>query len=523
MTQRFRSALIGATTLAVWLGLSPTAGATISVVDVIPKADSRDSGQNAEPSLALNPIDPSQMVAAAFSDVSSPNGLVTPYFASTDGGKTWTDYGSLLTLDKSIAWSTDGTSVLTAVDTPTFFGNGIGIGLYSGTVPGPGPTTAVSVLNANSLFDQPSIATGPTNHVYVGYNNLDKFPGSTATIAVSTDGGATLTPIAIDPTNPGGQSDAPAIRVAVNGNTVYGAYIRWNANLGGDPALQSADIAAQIMVVKSTNGGADSFTALPGGSQVDTPVVIFSEKGAALGSERIGSDLSIAVDPNNPNRVVVAYSGTAGLGELQVVVAESTDGGVTWTRKFTSSNEIRSGLPAIVIRSDGAVGLLYTSYDVAKDRLSQHLISTNNDFQTFTDTLLAHEQDQASGGPTPRYFPYIGDFQNLTSAGSTYYGIFSADNFANGRLAAFPEGVSFLRCTTGVIGTLSFGLDTCGGIAIPQSIDPFMFSASGALPNNGGGGFGGTVPEPATIAVFGAGLFGLAVRRARSPGRRTSS
>ena len=65
---------------------------------------------------------------------------------------------------------------------------------------------------ADSL-DQPWLRTGPSSHVYVGYNNLNfatqiidgesggapaTSNGGTASVNVSTDGGINFTPIVID-------------------------------------------------------------------------------------------------------------------------------------------------------------------------------------------------------------------------------------------------------------------------------------------------------------------------------------
>lgn len=81
---------------------------SISIVDMIPAADSGESQQNSEPSIAVNPSNPLQMVAAAF------GGGGALYFVSTDGGATWSDFGAVPSQDKSIAWAADGSTALTA-------------------------------------------------------------------------------------------------------------------------------------------------------------------------------------------------------------------------------------------------------------------------------------------------------------------------------------------------------------------------------------------------------------------------
>jgi hypothetical protein len=40
---------------------------TIRIIDVIPAADSRETDQNSEPSIAINPVDTNQIIAGSFS------------------------------------------------------------------------------------------------------------------------------------------------------------------------------------------------------------------------------------------------------------------------------------------------------------------------------------------------------------------------------------------------------------------------------------------------------------------------
>jgi hypothetical protein len=71
-----------------------------TLVDIVPNSDSSETEQNSEPSIAVNPLNPMQMIAGAFV-ASSDN---EPYYLSINGGGTWTDYGTTLNEDKSIAW-----------------------------------------------------------------------------------------------------------------------------------------------------------------------------------------------------------------------------------------------------------------------------------------------------------------------------------------------------------------------------------------------------------------------------------
>src|SRR5215475_1766272 len=99
----------------------------IRLVDIIPKNDSDETAQNSEPSLAVNPLDPTQMIAGVFGDPTN------PYFKTTDGGATWLDYGGLNHTDKSLAWLQDGSAALTATlfDTSSTTAE---INIYSGAI-----------------------------------------------------------------------------------------------------------------------------------------------------------------------------------------------------------------------------------------------------------------------------------------------------------------------------------------------------------------------------------------------------
>ena len=79
----------------------------LRIVDIIPATDSGETDQNSEPSIAVNPVDPMQMFAGTFGTLGSglnPN----PFFVSTDGGTTWSNFGIIHDDDKSIAWKADG-------------------------------------------------------------------------------------------------------------------------------------------------------------------------------------------------------------------------------------------------------------------------------------------------------------------------------------------------------------------------------------------------------------------------------
>ena len=457
----------------------------LNVVDIIPNIASAESEQNSEPSLAVDPFDPRQMIAGTF-------GSGTPYFKTINFGTTWSHYGNLDTEDKTLAWAQDGSAALTA----TLFSlspTTSEINTYSGTSAGSNFGSPINTFNPSPShdMDQPWMRTGRSNHVYVTYNDLSATGGKTASVLVSSDGGSHYTSFTLDRvggTAPFGfAQDAPTVRSAVNGNTVYAVFTRWNTVVEDDS--DGARLGAQVVIVRSDDGGTDGFTAFGTGDGVqvatttsafppDTSSPTTPQTFLTLGQERIGGDAAIAVDPHDAMHVVVAYGNAPGAdhsGQLQLIVTESTDGGMSWTQKFatpTSAGGIKSAMPALSILQNGAIGLLYASYDPATDKLSQHLLTTTNDFGRTNDFVLATESNAT---PVSQFDPYIGDFFDMTSVGDTFYGIFSASNADNGTDALFSD-ISFQRNFTGTPGTASFHLTDANGSTVPSSIDPFLFS-----------------------------------------------
>jgi hypothetical protein len=157
-----------------------------SLRDIIPNSDSGETFQNSEPSIAVNPVDPThdptQLVAGIFSSSGS------SFFKSTDGGVTWSDYGSVPSFDKTIAWKADGSAVLTASITQKTSDTDDTIQTYSGTTADSSFGPSINTTSGADR-DQPWMRTGPSNHVYVGENNGNNASGKTASVLVSTDGG----------------------------------------------------------------------------------------------------------------------------------------------------------------------------------------------------------------------------------------------------------------------------------------------------------------------------------------------
>lgn len=418
------------------------------IVDIIPAAQSKEHAQNSEPNIAVNPSDPTKIVISAFGSPTN------PIFISKDGAKTWAVLQKIPAGDISVGWagaynayltvlSPKGTTIATLrLHDPTIRSTFRGVvkSLYKPGGDGPDqPWTEAALVNG-------------VDHIYVAFDDFSQASGKTASVRQSLDGGLTWQNFVLERTTPGLGSDGSAVRVAVGSERVFAAFQRFDANVGGD-------VSGDIVVVRDDAGGAAGYAALgAGGGGVAVATGETLPQGF-LGQERLGSDLSIAVDPHDPDRVVVAYA-VIRTGQTLVSVNLSIDAGDSWNEIFATTTD-DSALPAVAIAGNGVIGLLYTRYDGTN--LETHLVQSPDEFATQSDLTLSKFADLAF---VPDFDPYIGDYQDLVAVGDFFYGTFSASN----NTAAFPIAPIFLRDKT-LLGTTK----------VPFSIDPFFFKTP-ALP-----------------------------------------
>jgi hypothetical protein len=454
---------------------------SVVVVNMIPKTLSGEDHQDSEPTIAVNPANPNQIAASAFTPDPA-EGPRAPIYVSSDGGNTWTL--------NSIVPSTVADGSATA-DITVAFGTSSNV-LYAGIIrfPFPGDRTRLNILRTKNFqsaatmdvladrtgkgVDQPyvqaaTVASGPDkgkDRVYVGDNDFNATGGRTATVDRILDGTAAspaVSSIRIESRLTPGQ-DGPSVRPAIHPDgTVYAVFHAWRAF---DP--NTGEGTADIVVVRDDSGGSASFGDLvdPGDHKAGMRVVQgakFNFDGS-IGQQRTGGDVSIAVDPRDKNVVYLAYNDDQ--GSFYVLhVRKSSDGGNTWT---TDVRTVRDALnPALAVNSAGKLGLLYQQLTGtgAKTWVTKFELSSGGAPER---TFVLHQAP--ANRPVKQFDPYLGDYDHLMAVGRDFFGIFSGSN--NPRKQNFPSGVIYQRNVNWQTNTL---LDVDNASTVNPSIDPFFF------------------------------------------------
>ena len=492
-----RSALIS---VVAGLGLAAANAQTFQVVNMVPVASSNETCQDSEPNVAVNPLNPLQIAGSAFTPDPGGSGN-SPLYVSSDGGHTWT-----------LVVNLPGSNIYTNAtgDVTMRFGRTSNV-IYAGILNG--STGNLNILRTNNYLanalmttlvnrsgvDQPYVeaTTSGSDRVYIGNNNNLPAGPKTATVDVSQDA-ATAAPPAnfvnppdlietrTDATTPSGKQDGPSVRLAINlDGTIYTAYFGWRTF--------SPTTTTDIVVVRDDNwaAGASPFTALLdtndglAGQRINGTTPVTVPWYDYLGTERIGSQLSIAVDPRNSSTVYVAWQDGASAATSTMHVQRSTDRGQHWNGDLLTISQATN--PALDINVYDLVGFVYqrlvspgTCQGSGGAGCWETHFRTTTDGTTWSDTLLGNVPDMQGATCTSTSFdPSIGDYIHLQAIGKDFYGVFSGYNYPD--TANFYPGVQYQRYAD--FGAHKLYADAAHTVEVTQlSIDPFFFQVSEPAP-----------------------------------------
>jgi len=479
----WRSAGLLATVAIVVPTSSPIYGqgtGAVSVVNMIPRTLSGETGTDSEPNLAVNPSNTRHIAASAFTP-DPMAGANAPIYISTDGGQSW----ALNSIVPGNAAPT-GTHDITLR-----FGSRSNV-LYAAVLRGD-KKHVLSILRTNDYtsantmttlvsragVDMPyveAISVAGTDRVYVGNSNSDFAAIDRSLDAATARPPAGFTSHRIEARNTCGK-DGPSIRPAIHkGGTIYAAFFRWTQ-------CTQYPYTSDVVVVRDDNfatGPSGAFTALreqpapagdgmPGVRVVTGRPVPFnapSPAGLLGGNQRIGTRISITVDPNNSKRVYLAWGDGPDAANYALYVRRSIDGGATWSNNLRVIHQATN--PSLAINSRGRVGFLYQKLTGTASNPSweTHLERTDDDFATPIDVILHRAPnltDTSGAGP-------LGDYNHLLAVRRDFYGVFSGNNTP--KRTNFPHGVKYQRNADFTTGKL---LAVDNMTEVDPSIDPFFF------------------------------------------------
>ncbi len=474
----------------------------VRVVQLIPVELAAENLPNPEPSIAVNPSNPLEIVASAL--------LLGKYDPCLPVGDAVyndsTSYGLLRSVDGGVLWSHQ--CVLKVDRSELGFANDISIDfgacnrlfgaylslshtsqpwrgrLFRATTAAIPPWTIDEVLPFDQKgVDQPWAAAtgggpwfafGVLNDEVVdagcngGFVYWGNNPGATRRSCISSR----IT----------GLGFTSAVRTAVNSNgTMYALHYRpvnyLSSGVSADVELRRHDLGSGSAVAfgdlkdvgSAPPAGCAPRDGNPGIRLAPCVIVpIVDDWDPQFGYERrLGSQLAVAVAPANSQRVAIAYgdSASGSTSHMTLHLRISNDGGVSGLSGanddiFSIDNATN---PALAITNSGRVGFSF-------QRLSKE--GGVDQWQTvFTSFTVANTPEQlvvlAQVPTTDPYAtatdiirPYIGDYMDLAAVEEDFYGVFSAGG--TNAPSRFPQGVVPRATVT----------------SVPSSIDPFFFRIS---------------------------------------------
>ncbi len=500
----------------------------VRVVNMIHKNQSGESRRDSEPSLAVDPSDPLLMAATAFTPA-IPGQSRAPIYVSTDGGLTWRlnhtipfNDPSTGTGDITLRFGTKGRVL------PDGSGSKRSV-LYVAALEKPGYKLRIlrakdftssnemeSLVPPGDPVDQPyvqaiSTATsdgGCDDCVYVAYNalTLGTNPRS-ATVKWSNIAAAATSPAGfgaqvridfrippVSPPDPDPICGNGPARLAVHSDgKVYAAFFRHKAGCNSNMHT------SEIVVVRDDHWGArtndgraasnafqdltDPTDGKPGAkaaASVSIPYTYDETTGPRLGKQRIGDQMSIAVDPSNSSRVYLAWGQQMADGSYGIKVRSSEDKGANWTDRKTVTNATN---PSLAVNSHGVVGFLYQqlvsdpSCSATDKCWVTHFERSANDFVSTTDLVLHKGADDVAydAASRPDIAGPLGEYNHLMAIDAMFYGVFSGNNtpnpgnFPNG----YDESYTYSRNHDSAARKL-FATD--GATPVEHSVDPFFFA-----------------------------------------------
>lgn len=446
----------------------PNLTPTITVIDAVvnntnPNLQNTDTFGDSEPTIAINPLNPNEIVLTAFSGSWGTN---TPIWHSTDGGNLWTKEFTV-PQPPGAGNGTTGCPCDQAVD----YGRGNRMSgtflsftptdVYSGTTNDPTSSAAWGWLlsmgaaqRTNSVAagntDQPWLlvnrdpSTASQDNVYVAYDDFTVSPRGMRVAVAAGSNPPNFTTDNLAGLGPTGTIN-PGHRLAVDPNSgaVYSLFQQL-VQTNGDGSRR-----INYMLNRSTNAGATwGLNASATGIIVATadsnqPTPKFGTVNALLGGV-----LHATVDPTNGDVFYVYGNRDSGTGNNRLAIRRLTDngmGGLNVGAEVFITGQVQAALPSVTVAANGVLGVLYDTYDGMNSGFPQftaHLAVSMDHGATFMDNVLETFLSSAADNSDPRQ-RVLGDYHQIKSVGNVMYGVFTGNGVPFGRSTSNHDPIFF--------------------------------------------------------------------------------
>ena len=412
---------------------------SIQMKDIANDANDPSNLSDAEPSIAVNPLNPQEIAVVAFSEPWTPAAMA-PVWKSRDGGSSWkkvpqiphppAPYDSLEgPADQKITFDAEGKLAVAELgfDPPRNF-------IYRQEGGADAPLTP----GASYGDDQPHVVRGNnngvcTNPLYTTW--LKTAVGKARDRSMdshSENAGATLTDVAVG-NNDTFPNRTTRVAVAPDGK-VYVVYKTREGSVNGDFETAHFRVKRSDDCGMTWNGiGGIQGEPVHGNPSVQT---LFTDRFGNLsgkfdGNQKVArarsSDAWIAVAPASGD-VFVAYVNKDNSGFAQVYVARSADRGVSWAAKRATDGTHHSGYPEISVAGNGTVGVLFIDYDDSgAHAVFRHHFARSFDGGGKWDDVILQSMDVSAIDNAATGFLW-GDYEGLASAGNYFFGVFTGQS-----------------------------------------------------------------------------------------------
>jgi hypothetical protein len=395
--------------------------------------DTTDPGnmRDTEPSIAVNPTNPNDIVVVTFAEGWAP-GTPAPVWRSNNLGFSWTKSFILpQPADKS---GGPGDQQVDFDAGGKLFVAELGLGL---TLPDCFIFRQTGLASANLTpgaaygDDQPQLAVGrSTAHCLGGVHSpWLRTALNFSMIANSADSGVSINYLAAgDARYP---NRTTRIALAPDGAVYVIFKLRQNSvavSLPGSPTNDFED--SQFVVRRSDDCGQTWQPAVSVHAAATVQALFtvnFGDRTRGKVARARSSDAWIAIDPRSGD-VYAAFAQRDASGFAQVYVSRSTDRGVTWTTNRVTDGTHHSAYPEIAVAANGAVGVLYIDFDNAgAATIFRHRLARSFDGGvTWTDQILQAMDPGPIANATSGFL--WGDYEGLTAQGNVFLGVFTGQS-----------------------------------------------------------------------------------------------